>query len=58
MKLTFTDGMEFDTSGELRIERRKDGLYVVGQGYLCPVDSEEHGKKMIDKLGGEHDAPR
>lgn len=31
-KLRFSDGMEFDTSGPLRKERRSDGLYIVGEG--------------------------
>lgn len=32
MTLKFSDGMQFDTSGLLRIENRSDGLYVVGKG--------------------------
>jgi len=48
--LNFSDGMSFDTQGELRLERRSDGWYVVGQGMMCAVDSEEGGKKLIDKI--------
>jgi len=28
--MKFSDGMEFDLSGPMRIEERSDGLYVVG----------------------------
>jgi len=45
--LKFNDGVEFDTSGALRIEERFDGLYVVGDGMLIAVKSEEEGKKII-----------
>jgi hypothetical protein len=43
----FSDGMEFDTSGPLRIEEREDGLYVVGGGMLVAVDSREEGERII-----------
>ena len=29
--LRFSDGENFDTSGNLRIEVRKDGMYVMGE---------------------------
>ena len=45
--MRFSDGMTFDTSGPLRLTRRKDGWYVVGNGMLCPVDSIEEGEKFI-----------
>jgi hypothetical protein len=47
MTLKFSDGMEFDTSGPLRIESRSDGLYVVGNGQLIPVSSREEAKEII-----------
>ena len=47
--LKFSDGVEFDTSGPLRPEQRHDGWYVVGQGMLIPVDSEEDALKYIAK---------
>ena len=43
----FSDGINFDTSGQLRIVRKRDGLYVVGEGWLIPVDSWEEGEKII-----------
>jgi len=48
MSLKFSDGMEFDTSGEYRTVTKSDGLYVVGHGMLIPVKDEEEGKKFID----------
>jgi hypothetical protein len=37
MTLRFDDGVEFDPTGKPRIERRFDGLYVVGNGMVDPV---------------------
>jgi len=39
--------MNFDTTGPLRITRRRDGYYVIGEGMLIPVDSREEGKETI-----------
>lgn len=52
-KLTFTDGVTFDTSGPLRIEYRSDGLYVVGGGLLCPVQDAEAGRVLLRELRTE-----
>jgi hypothetical protein len=49
-RLRFTDGVEFETSGDYRIESRADGLYVVGHGFLCPVDSRAEGDALIARL--------
>ena len=46
----FTDGLSFDLKGPLRVERRRDGYYVLGEGILCPVDSYEDGKELIEDL--------
>ena len=48
--LRFSDGEEFDTGGELRIEARQDGLYVLGGGLLIPVESWEEGQHLIREL--------
>jgi len=53
--LKFSDGEEFDTSGELRTEKRRDGWYVIGNGHLIPVDSEEEGKEVIDDMLPDND---
>jgi hypothetical protein len=52
-KLTFTDGVSFDTAGQLRIEHRRDGLYVVGDGMLCPVVDAEAGRVLLRELRTE-----
>ena len=48
--LRFSDGEEFDTGGELRIEARQDGLYVLGGGVMIPVDSREEGQAIIREM--------
>jgi hypothetical protein len=42
-KLSFSDGIEIDTSGELRLLELYDGWYVVGEGRLIPVEDEDEG---------------
>ena len=44
--LRFDDGVSFDTSGPLRVERRSDGYYVVGEGMMCPVDTYREGQEL------------
>lgn len=48
--LRFSDGVEMDTDGPLRIEEHDDGLYVVGEGLLCAVATREEGEELIRKL--------
>lgn len=48
--LRFNDGVSFDTSGPYRIERRHDGLYFVGGGMLCPIESYDEGHAMKRRL--------
>jgi len=50
-KLSFTDGMVIHVHGEYRLVKFRDGNYVVGHGNLFPVDSEEGGKRLVEKLG-------
>ena len=50
MSIKFSDGMEFDTAGDLRIERRSDGLYVVGEGMLIPVNDRAEGLEIIQEM--------
>ena len=49
-RLTFSDGVSFDTSGPLRVEWRADGYYVVGHGMLCAVDTHEAGDAAIARM--------
>ena len=48
--LKFSDGMQFDTSGELRVTRRPDGYYVVGENMLLPVNTSQEGVELIKEL--------
>ena len=48
--LRFNDGIEIDTSGELRLLELYDGWYVVGEGRLIPVKDEEEGVEIISIL--------
>lgn len=50
--LKFKDGVRFNTGGNLHIEKRFDGYYVVGGGILCPVKDWAEGKKMIKEMKG------
>jgi hypothetical protein len=47
MTIEFSDGIKFDTSGELRLEKRFDGWYVVGQGMLVPVKNKAEGEALL-----------
>ena len=48
-KLIFTDGESFDLSGPLRLEERYDGWYVLGNGRMIPVASQDAGRRLIDE---------
>ena len=51
-KLKFTDAIEFDLSGPLRIEEREDGFYVLGEGFLYAVQDLAEGQALILKRQG------
>lgn len=46
-KLKFSDGMEFDLSGPLRVELRVDGYYVLGENKMMAVNSLKEGIELI-----------
>ena len=48
--INFNDGMTFDTSGPLRVVKKRDGYYVLGEGMLMPVDSREDGEAEIAEM--------
>ena len=50
IELKFSDGMIIHTYGPLRIIELSDGWYVVGEGKLIPVKTEEEGTRVIDEL--------
>ena len=45
--LKFTDGEEFDVTGPLRLEKRYDGWYVLGNNRMIPVRDEYQGLEII-----------
>jgi hypothetical protein len=47
--LKFSDGEEFDLSGLLRKEHRKDGWYVLGEHILIPVKDEQEADEYINR---------
>jgi len=47
-KLTFTDGEIFDLSGPLRLEKRADGWYVLGENRMMAVNDVNEGNKYIE----------
>ncbi len=49
MLMRFSDGVTMNTDGPLRITRRHDGLYVVGEGMLMAIDTAEEGQEFIRK---------
>jgi hypothetical protein len=49
-RLKFNDGIEFDTDGGYRIERRKDSYYVVGNGFMCPAADHDEAKQILADL--------
>jgi hypothetical protein len=60
-RLRFSDGMEFNLSGDLRVVHRRDGWYVVGRRMLIPVADREDGDRTIAQMtneGGSDDALR
>lgn len=48
--ITFSDGEVFNTHGPYRTEYRRDGWYVLGNGFMSAVKSQEEGKQLIEKL--------
>jgi hypothetical protein len=50
MTLRFSDGVEIDTSGELRIIQLGDGLYVIGEDMSIPIATVQEGERIIADL--------
>lgn len=51
--IRFNDGISFDTSGPFRPTYRPDGWYVVGGGWLIPVQSREEAVKTAAQMQEE-----
>ena len=48
--LRFSDGMTINTDGPLRVIRKSDGYYVVGNGMCLPVGSRAEGQEYIREI--------
>lgn len=51
--LNFNDGVSINTDGPLRVTRKSDGYYVVGEGISMPVDDPEEGYEFIKQRRGK-----
>ena len=49
--LRFSDGVNIDTSGELRVLHLRDGYYVVGEGICIPVAGRQEAIEIIERMG-------
>ena len=47
MILRFNDGLDIDTSGELRIYRGRDGWYVLGHGCSIPCSDKADAEDCL-----------
>ena len=48
--LKFSDGVNIDTTGDIRTTMLPDGLYVVGKGMLIPVKDYKEARKVMEEL--------
>ena len=54
-QLKFSYGMFIHTHGQLRTVEFSDGWYVVGEGKLIPVRSEDEGIELLTRLPSSPD---
>ena len=55
--MIFTDGVEVKTTGPYRIIREVDGLYVVGEGFMCAVDTQGEAEQLLRELLSQNAPP-
>lgn len=48
--LRFSDGVNVNTDGPLRVKLLRDGWYVVGDGMLLPCDSQQDAEQTLKDL--------
>jgi hypothetical protein len=48
--LRFSDGVNINTSGELRKLHLSDGMYITGKGMLIPVKDDQEAEKVLKDL--------
>lgn len=56
-RIKFSDGAQFETSGEYRVERRNGGYFVVGHSLLCPVTDKADGERLIADVNAARRKP-
>jgi hypothetical protein len=52
--LKYVGDLIVDSTGPLRKIRLPDGLYVVGEQMLIPVDSDEEANEVIEELKSDY----
>ncbi len=52
--LKYIGELIIDSTGPLRKIRLPDGLYVVGEQMLIPVDSDQEADEMIEELKSDY----
>lgn len=52
--LKYVGDLIIDSTGPLRKIRLPDGLYVVGEQMLIPVDSDEEADEVIEELKSDY----
>lgn len=50
MRLLYSDGVSMGRSGPIQLLRLESKWYVAGPGFLCAVEGEEEGTKLVLKL--------
>lgn len=55
--LNFSDGVTLNTGGKLRVVKKYDGYYVVGDGMSVPVSDREEGYELINELNNPSEKP-
>ena len=51
--LKFSDGVEINTDGPLRIIHLDDGYYVTGEGTLIPCRDQEEADEILNREKGK-----
>ena len=51
----FDDGVNIDTSSDLRILRLRDGYYVVGEGMCIPVADRDEAREVIEEMKSDRE---
>ncbi len=50
MKLLYADGVWVGGAGPIQLLHLESNWYVAGPGFLCAMEGEDEGKRLIGKL--------